>query len=94
MTVRAARSVLGQLQGFVVDPVTRRLRFFVVQMGLLGRSRLLPVGGASIDVNNRTIELLDSEAIRLSQPFKRDMFPAFSDDDLITAIFGGARSAA
>src|SRR5262245_54706911 len=60
MTVRAATGgVLGRLQGFIVDPVARQLRYFVVRTsGIMGRSRLLPVIGARFDLEHRAIELL------------------------------------
>lgn len=94
MTVRSGTGVLGQLQGFIVDPLARRLRYLVVRTsGLLGRATLLQLSAARIDLEAREIELLDDDVIRRSQPFKRELFPAFSDDDLLAAIFG-RRSAA
>src|SRR5687767_1262804 len=47
MTVRNATGIIGQFQGFLVDPVARRLRYVVIE--LLGRLRLMPVTTARVD---------------------------------------------
>ena len=88
MTVRVSTGrPLGRLQGFVVDPAARRLRYFVVKTpGMLGTTKLLPIAAARVDVDERAIEV-DEYEFRGSQPFSRAMYPAFSDDDLLTAVF-------
>jgi hypothetical protein len=83
LTVRNDTGILGQFQGFLVDPVARRLRFVVIE--LLGRLRLMPVTTARIDLDKGAIELLDHADIRFSKPFQRDMFRTLSDE---SSIFG------
>jgi hypothetical protein len=83
LTVRNETGILGQFQGFLVDPVARRLRFVVIE--LLGRLRLMPVTTARIDLDKGAIELLDHADIRFSKPFQRDMFRTLSDE---SSIFG------
>ena len=88
MTVRSATGTLGQLQGLVVDPLARRLRYLVVKTsGLFGRTTLLELSAVRLDREAHEIELLDDDAIRRSQPFQPELFPAFSDDDLLAALF-------
>lgn len=87
MTVRAAAGVIGELRGFVVDPGERRLCYLVVRTaGPFGRTTLMAATAARIDMTTRAIELLD-DAADLSQTFTPELFPAFSDTDLLAAIF-------
>jgi hypothetical protein len=95
ITIRAATGgVLGRLQGFIVDPVARQLRYFVVRTtGIMGRSRLLPVLGARFDLEHRAIELLTNGVEYLNhRQFNRGRFARFSDEDLLRALFGGRAS--
>ena len=83
MTVRNQSGIIGKFQGFLVDPVARRLRFVVIE--LLGRLRLMPVTTARIDVIQGAIELLDHGDIRFSKPFQRELFRTLSDESSILA---------
>jgi hypothetical protein len=74
MTIRAATgSVLGDLHGFLIDPIGRQLRYLVV--GTLNRTRLLPFGAARVDTAKREIEVKADE-----RDFRRarDVFPALA----------------
>lgn len=59
MVIRAATGkILGRLHGFVVDPVVRQTRYLVIRTtGLFGRTRLVPLDAARVDVENRAIEV-------------------------------------
>lgn len=95
MLVCGASHVLGRLQGFVVDPVTRQLRYLVIRTaGLLAKTRLLPVTAARIDLDARAIQLLDEQVLDRAEPFTPSRFPRFDDDDLLKAMFGSSRAAA
>lgn len=83
MIVCGATKILGRLKGFVVDPVTRRLRYLVVQgTGILAKTRLLPVTDARIDVGAWAIQLLNQDDVQSSEPFRHDRFEPFSDEHL------------
>lgn len=85
LTVRNASRVIGQLQGFVIDRVTQRLRYLVVATsGLLERT-LMPVTAARIDLERGAIELLDPDAGRLGEPFRPELFKPIADDDKMHA---------
>jgi PRC-barrel domain len=94
ITIRAASGdAVGRLQGFIVDPIARRLRYFVVRTGgLLSKARLLPIETAGVDLGERTIDLLDdaeNDHGRPTQLFRPELFPRFSDDDLLATLFSG-----
>jgi hypothetical protein len=95
MTIRAATGqAIGRLQGFLVDPVARRLKYLVVRTGLFGPPRMLPVEAARVDLESRAIELaIDDHELRGSRPFAARQFQPFSDDDLIAALFSTRRPA-
>jgi hypothetical protein len=83
--------VLGVLDGIVIDPTERRLRYFVVEStGWLRRKRfLLPADGAA-RVDNDLGELrleVDSEDLSGCEEFKTGSVRDFSDDDLIAGLF-------
>jgi uncharacterized protein YrrD len=88
MTVRAATGrALGTLQGFIVDPAARQLRYFVVKKsGWFTDRQLLPVVDARVNVDDHAIELLGDEEDLLPMSRSTD-FPALSDEDFLDAIF-------
>lgn len=74
MTIRAnTGSILGDLHGFLIDPIGRQLRYLVV--GTTNRTRFLPFGAARVDAARREIEVKADE-----RDFRRarDVFPALS----------------
>lgn len=97
MTIRTADGhALGRVQGFLVDPTTRRLRYFVVRksgpLGLGGDSRIVPITSARVNLDDRAIELLDEDdEFEAAGRFSRNSFPAFTDEDFLTAIFAPQR---
>lgn len=93
MTVRDAHGRrLGRLDGFVVDPPARRLRYFVVKpSGWKAATRLVPITAARVNVDDRAIDMID-ESADTGEPVPNVEYPSFSDDDLLAAIFrSGAR---
>jgi len=93
MTIRSATGrALGRVQGFIVDPVARRLKYFVVRtsglLGLTGDDRLVPITAARVNLEERAIELLaDQDDLDRTDRFSQTRFPAFTDEDYLTAIF-------
>ena len=62
MIVRTASRAIGRLKGFLIDRATQRVRYLVVETwGIWGRTSLVPVTAARIDLEDRAIELLDEE---------------------------------
>jgi hypothetical protein len=72
MTIRAATGkVLGDLHGFLIDPIARQLRYLVV--GGIERTGLLPFCPARIDQAKHEIEVgADEHDFRGA----REVFPA------------------
>ena|SRR5688572_7505356 len=74
MTVRAATgTTLGDLNGFLVDPIGKRLRYLVVRT--LKHTRFLPFAAARVDTTHGTIEVTSDERDFCRA---RDVFPALS----------------
>jgi sporulation protein YlmC with PRC-barrel domain len=83
---------LGELDGLIVDPPERSIRFAVVGRGARrDRQRLLvPLSFAQLDVERRALQV-DLENESECPEFEDDAFPAFSKRDsqsaLLTARF-------
>jgi hypothetical protein len=86
---------LGVVNGVLIDPVTRQLRYFVVQAArLFNRRRYLVAADAP------AVVMAEDKTLRVEQPFEsieRQRFdsrsvPRFSDDDLMTALFSSSAS--
>jgi hypothetical protein len=88
ITVRAATGhPLGRLEGFIIDPTQRQLRYFVIRTTWLpGGSRLIPLTAARLNVEDHAIELL-SDDHELTPAANFPSFPQFSDEDFLNAIF-------
>jgi PRC-barrel domain protein len=83
---------LGTLDGVVIDPAERRLRYFVVQRRGWLRSRryLVPADQpAQISDDSRTLRVpVHPAQLAACEEFDGESIPEFSDDHLITALFG------
>ena len=89
--VTEAGRKLGALDGLIVDPPERRIKYFVVYPGGLGRRRLVPVSSARLDLDRRAVEV-DLETDDDCPAFDARTFPRFSDADLLAAMFHRAIS--
>jgi hypothetical protein len=81
---------LGKLTGFVVDPATRHLRYFVVEVArwLSKRRYLIPLCPAILEQQRRTVRLeCDADARQDWREFDDELFSRFSDDDLVDVMF-------
>ena len=81
-------SSVGKLEGIVVDPAERQVRYFVVKSERPHRHFLLPLVPATIDAEHKAMHV-DARQDDLDEldDGPADAFPAFSDDDLLTALF-------
>ena len=81
---------LGVLDGVLIDPAARRVRYFVVKSnGWLKRNRyLLPADDvAHVEAGHRILRI-EAPAVALPrEKFDAASVPAFSDEDVITAMF-------
>jgi hypothetical protein len=80
---------IGRLDGVIVDPLERRVRYFVVDSGawLKTRRYLLPVGVAQVEHEHKILRVeTDSDTLRQCEAFQSDAYPRFSDHDLVTAL--------
>jgi PRC-barrel domain protein len=81
---------LGKIDGVLIDPTTRQLRYYVVDgTRLFYRRRYL------VPADSPAVVLPDHKALRVDIPadsierqrFDARVIPPFSDDDLLTAMF-------
>ena len=83
---------IGVVNGVLIDPVSRKLRYFVVEAArFLNRRRYL------VSAEQPAVRLADDK-LRVEEPLERierprfdsRSVPRFSDDDLMRAMFGRA----
>ena len=88
LTVRNGAESLGKLEGFIVCPSTRKVRYAVVQpYGFFEKPRLLPLTDARIEHADGGSLHVDDQEISRYETFDAERFPRMSDDDLLTAVF-------
>jgi hypothetical protein len=81
-----AAEPIGNLEGFIIDPPARKIRYVVVNpRGLFSRPCLVPVPGARLD--GEAEALLVDEPLSRCEPFDASRYPEVSDEDVITAVF-------
>ena len=90
VVVDSQEANVGNLEGIVVDPQHRQVRYVVVKSRRAFKSRhyLVPLMSATLDAQHRTlhVDVEPTEVDELADD-PADSFPVFSDDDLITAMF-------
>jgi hypothetical protein len=90
--VSSENETVGTLDGMIIDPVERHVRYFVVRSRnwLKSRLHLVPAAPARLDSEHKTLHV-DIEADELPQlpEIRPDTFEQYSDDDLIAALFAG-----
>jgi hypothetical protein len=81
---------LGELEGVIIDPNERHVRYYVVESRgwLKTRRYLVPDAPVRLDPDRKALHL-ELEADDLSQlpELQDDEFPPFTDDDFVTALF-------
>jgi PRC-barrel domain protein len=81
---------IGQLEGIIIDPAERRVRYLVVDEARFLRHHhyLLPLAPTQVDVEHHALRVdLDRDELDEVDEFDADTFPPFSDDDLIASLF-------
>ena len=84
---------LGDIDGVLIEPSARRVRYFVVKStGWLSRQRyLLAVDDLAHVERDQNVLRMESRAAELPrQIFDADTVRPFSDEDVVTAMFAPA----
>jgi len=84
---------LGNVNGVLISPSTRQVRYYVIQTpGLLMKRRyLLPVeAGATVEEDHMTLRIGARKDELDLQSYSPRSVQNFSDDDLLTAMFSAA----
>lgn len=79
---------LGSLEGVLIEPASRRIRYFVVERPTMLRRRHYLLAGdtpASIEAGDRKLRVMAHEEDL--ERFDTRSVQNFSDDDLISAMF-------
>jgi hypothetical protein len=90
----AADHALGKLNGFIVDPVARQLRYFVVEVRrwLTKHRYLVPLCPATLECDRQTVRFeFDQHGRNEWREFDDRLYSGFSDEDLLDALFASAR---
>jgi PRC-barrel domain len=83
--------LVGQLDGVVIDPAGRKLRYLVVRtLGFLGaRHRLVPADWpVQLDREANAVRIRGGGPVSRCAVVDPRKLPAFGDDDVLDAIFG------
>jgi hypothetical protein len=80
-----AERKLGELNGLIVEPGARRLRYFVVDAG--EARYLMPFDIICFDPQHRALRVMAEPDTHSWQEFDPDAYGEFGDEDLISALF-------
>jgi hypothetical protein len=81
---------VGTLDGMIIDPIKRRVRYFVVRSRrwLTSRLCLVPAAPARLDSEHKTLHVdLDAGDLQQLPEIRPDTFRRYSDEDLLAAMF-------
>jgi hypothetical protein len=93
VVVSPTNARLGTLDGVLVDPGARRVAFYVIESAKGSRHCLVPQMPARLDASQQALEVdLEAEDLDQLDDAEPERFARFSEDDLMTALFG-ARTA-
>jgi hypothetical protein len=76
---------VGDIDGFILDAVTQRVAYVVIDSGgwFTSRRLLLPIGHASLAPDRKSLRAdVTHEALQRLPEFHEDRFRAFTDDEL------------
>jgi hypothetical protein len=90
LVVSPSHATLGKLDGVVVDPSRRQVRYYVFERAgwFSSRHYLLPLGPARLLPDQRAVEVdLESDEIGKLEQVDPAALPRFSDEDLVSTMF-------
>jgi hypothetical protein len=86
-----SNETIGRLEGVLIDPSERRLRYYVVKSAGWFRNRRYLLSAdqiAQVGPVERTLRLdVDSQELKLCDEFDSEEIREFSDEDVVTAMF-------
>jgi hypothetical protein len=88
--VSPSDETVGTLDGMIIDPIERQVRYFVVRSRnwLKTARHLVPAMPARLDPDHRTLHVdIEADDLPRLRQVRSDTFERFSDDDLIAALF-------
>lgn len=88
--VSPSDETLGKLDGMVIDPVERQVRYFVIESKKRFSTRhyLVPATLARLEPERHALRVdLEEDELQDHPTVQLNALPPFSDDDLIAAIF-------
>jgi hypothetical protein len=92
--VGPANIKVGRLDGVLIDPRKRQLRFFVVELRgwFTTRHYLLTAGLTRVERERHALRVdIDADGVSRLPDVRPEGLPPFSDDDLIVAMFAADR---
>ena len=81
---------VGTLDGLIIDPIRRRVHYFVVRSGnwFKAHRRLVPATPAKLNSADRTLHVnVNPDDLPRLPEVRPDTFERYSDDDLLAAMF-------
>jgi PRC-barrel domain len=81
---------VGTLDGMIIDPIERHVRYYVVRSRnwLKTRLHLVPATPARLDSEHKTLHVdINADDLPQLREIRPDTFERYSDDDLIAALF-------
>jgi len=88
--VSPSDETVGTLDGMIIDPIDRHVRYFVVRSRhwLKTHLHLVPATPARLDSEHKTLHVdINAEDLPQLREIRSDTFERYSDDDLIAALF-------
>jgi hypothetical protein len=88
--VRSESGTIGRLDGIIIDPPAKRMRYLVVDIADHGDHHryLVRPSATRVDISHRALEIdLDKAGVEHCPEFDAPKFPRYSPDDLLAALF-------
>jgi hypothetical protein len=91
--VSPSEEPVGTLDGMIIDPIERHVRYFVVRSRnwLKTHLRLVPAMPARLDAEHKTLHVdINAEDLSHLREIRPDTFDRYSEDDLIASLFSAS----
>jgi len=88
--VSQSEETVGTLDGMIIDPIERSVRYFVVRSRnwLKTHRHLVPALPARLDSEHKRLHVeIEADELPRLQEVRSDTFERYSDDDVIASLF-------